>query len=418
MKLIGIFLGIVVTLPCFSADHIVEEFGQPPAFASIGAAVAAADDGDRILIKNRPGNIPWVEHITVDKSLEFLSYTNDDFFVVQGDYSIDRASDRKVVFIGMRNTSGNIIQGEGPYDNRSVHISILDCWFQNGGVQLSSNTYDAQIIGCKFDMGRIRIGIGNIIGNDVYGEHVGAPLVDVNNSTVAFLGDTLHVIGNKIRYINSESVQAALRVGSRQQIVHIRNNYIRFKMDGLRIHHSTDEPTACLIYNNTIIGEGPETPNQRYGIGITNLQDNSVWEIMNNVVISDGLNGFPLNAIYNGASSATVNAYYNHISPGWSTAISGTFVFNDLNQLEQDIQLNIEDGTFANVNSAIDGGNPAALFYNLDLSPNDAGAYGGSYTLDNFFPQHTGSARIGFATYPFNVRDGITLRVNAVSFDR
>lgn len=418
MNNLTIFITLLISTSAFGVDRVVEEFGISPAYPSIGAAVAAADDGDRIMIKNRAGNVPWLENVTVNKSLEFLSYENDDFFIVQGDYAINRATDRKVAFIGMRNTAGSIVQGEGPLSTRSVHVSVLDCRFQNGGVFLSSNTYDVQVIGCKFDMGRIRISIGNIIGNEVYGENAGGALVDVNNSTFAYLGDTLHVIGNKIHYINSQSLQAALRVGTRQQIVHIRNNYIRFRMDGLRIHHSTNEPIACLIYNNTIIGEGPGTSNQRYGIAMTGLQENSVWEVMNNVVISDGLNGFPLNAITNSSSSTTVNVYYNHISPGWSTPISGTFGFNDLNQLNQDIQLNIEDGTFANTNSAINGGNPAPLFYDLDLSPNDAGAYGGSYTLNNFFPQHTGSARIGFVSYSFNVRNVNTLRVNAVSFDR
>lgn len=318
----------------------------------------------------------------------------------------------------MRNTSGSIGQGDGPYNNRSVHVSVLDSWFQSGGVSFSSNTYDVQVIGCKFDMGRIRISVGNIIGNDVYGENIGAALVDVNNSSTGFLGDTLHVIGNKIQYITGTSLEAAVRVGTRQQIVHIRNNYIRFKMDGLRIHHSTNEPVPCLIYNNTIIGEGPGVSNQRYGIRISGIQDNSIWEIMNNVVIASGLTGVTLSAISASTSNATVNAYFNYVSSGWTSAITGSFTFNELNYTNQNIQLNLDDGTFANVNNAIDGGNPSPLFYDLDLSPNDAGAYGGSFTLNNFFPQHTGSARIGIVSYPFNIRNGNTIRMNAMSYDR
>ena len=54
----------------------------------------------------------------------------------------------------------------------------------------------------------------------------------------------------------------------------------------------------------------------------------------------------------------------------------------------------------------------------IDLSAGDAGAYGGSYTLTNYFPLHTGAARVAHVVYPFNVRQGSTLRVRATSFDR
>lgn len=71
MKLKSTLFGLLIGLQGFATDLVVEEFGQPPSFASIGAAVAAANDGDRILIKNRAGNVPWIEDVTVNKSLPF-----------------------------------------------------------------------------------------------------------------------------------------------------------------------------------------------------------------------------------------------------------------------------------------------------------------------------------------------------------
>ncbi|HQF29354.1 MAG TPA: hypothetical protein PLD36_12120, partial [Bacteroidia bacterium] len=68
--------------------------------------------------------------------------------------------------------------------------------------------------------------------------------------------------------------------------------------------------------------------------------------------------------------------------------------------------------------AAINGGNPAAPFYDLDLTAGDAGAYGGSYTLDNYFPLFAGSSRVYLNTYPFNVRLGNTLNIKGNSFDR
>src|SRR5436190_9931049 len=86
----------------FSADLIVEEFGSFPTYSSILSAVTASAEGDRIIIKNRAGNVPWIENITVDKSLSFLSYDNNTQFVVQGNYTINKANNREVIIVGMK----------------------------------------------------------------------------------------------------------------------------------------------------------------------------------------------------------------------------------------------------------------------------------------------------------------------------
>src|SRR5690606_2933751 len=93
-------------LQATAVDRIVEEFGVPPAFPNIASAITAAEDGDRIIIKNRAGDIPWIEAITVNKNLEFLSFQDNGFFIVQGNWTITTATDRVVRIIGMRNTSG------------------------------------------------------------------------------------------------------------------------------------------------------------------------------------------------------------------------------------------------------------------------------------------------------------------------
>src|SRR5689334_3359014 len=109
MKKLLALAALTSALSASATDRIVEEFGISPTYPNITSAVTAAVDGDRIVIKNRAGNIPWIEDITVDKNLQFLSFTNDDFFYVQGTYTINAATGRKVTIIGMRNTAGGII---------------------------------------------------------------------------------------------------------------------------------------------------------------------------------------------------------------------------------------------------------------------------------------------------------------------
>ena len=111
------------------------------------------------------------------------------------------------------------------------------------------------------------------------------------------------------------------------------------------------------------------------------------------------------------------NAYYNIVDSSFSPAIGGTFTFQGNNITNQTFTINA-DGTLPVGNPAIDGGNTAPPFYDLDLTVGDGGAYGASYTLNNFFPLFTGAARVYFVQYPFNVRQGSTLNIKAYGFDR
>ena len=100
-----------------------------------------------------------------------------------------------------------------------------------------------------------------------------------------------------------------------------------------------------------------------------------------------------------------------------STAVSPDFTFVSNNTTNQPLTVNA-DGSLLNAPGAINGANPSAVFSDIDLSAGDAGPYGGSYTLTNYFPLLTGAARVAHVVYPFNVRQGSTLRVRATSFDR
>lgn len=105
------------------------------------------------------------------------------------------------------------------------------------------------------------------------------------------------------------------------------------------------------------------------------------------------------------------------MAAGFNTPISTGFTYEGNNTINQSVTFQA-DGELNNAPAAVDGGNPAAPFYDLDLSIGDAGAYGGSYTLDNFFPLHTGAARVYMTGHPFNLRSGATLRVRANAWDR
>ncbi len=400
----------VLTFSASAVDRIVEEFGVSPTYPNINAAVTAAVDGDRIIIKNRAGDIPWIENITVDKSLQFLSYADNGFFVVQGYYSIVPGTGRQVLINGMRNTSGSVQAAPGTSGVRGTRVRVIDSFFVSGGVQLANQYFDVDVVGCTLQNGTVGLFYGNVIGNDIDGSNITDEAISVTPSVGGFPLDTCAIIGNKVK---GRVSYEGIFVNTDHQVVHIRNNYVQHGWMGIEVYGGNTSGVQNLIWNNTVTAYTGQFTT--YGISLANTSAGSIWEIMNNAVTRTwtgecrGINK-------DSGNNGQINVYFNHVA-GMSISISTGFTFEGNNTTTQPITLNA-DGTFSNAPAAVNGGNPAAPFYDLDLTIGDAGAYGASYTLTNFHPLHTGAARVYMSAHPFNVRQGSTLRVRAVAFDR
>ncbi|MCC6938170.1 MAG: hypothetical protein IT226_08105 [Flavobacteriales bacterium] len=392
-----------------AVDRIVEEFGVPPTYPNINAAVTAAADGDRIIIKNRAGDIPWIENITIDKSLQFLSYADNGFFVVQGNYTVTTAVGRQVTIIGMRNTSGNIT-GTAAGTLRSTSVRVVDSQLVSGYIAFTNDAFNVEVVACSLQAGYVRINFGDVVGNDILNNQ-SAEGVRVTPSSTVFQNDTCHVIGNKIQGVLGYE---GIFISSNAQVMHIRNNFIRHGWMGIEVYGGNTSGVQNLIWNNSV--QGYTGSSTTYGISLANTSTGSIWEVMNNAIGSTWA-GTNRGINKDSGNNGQINVYFNHVQSGFNTAISTGFTFEGSNTINQPVTFN-PDGSFLNAPAAINGGNPAAPFYDLDLSTGDAGAYGGSYTLTNFHPLHTGAARVYMTGHPFNVRQGSNLRVKATAFDR
>ncbi|MCW5898141.1 MAG: hypothetical protein KIT10_02640 [Flavobacteriales bacterium] len=395
--------------PCLAVDRIVEEFGVPPAFPSIASAITAANDGDRIIIKNRAGGVPWIETINVAKSLEFLSFDNNGFFNVQGNWTLTAATGRVIRIIGMYNTSGSITSsGTGTVGSASV--SILDSRLVNGNMTLTTAVFKNEVVGCTLESGRIHLNMGSVIGCNINNQGVGHAIYI--NSAAAFQNDTSAVVGNIV--VSTDSSPAIFML-TPAQVVHVRNNYIRHSNEGIRLNSGNTQAVPNLIRNNTIVALAGSVNN---GINLGSLSSNSVWEVMNNAIRAN--TGNTKRGVHNGGSlgNAQVNVYWNVFDASLTVPVATGFTFVGNNVEGGNVNVDLATGALEAGSSGIDQANPAAPFFDLDLSLGDAGAYGGSYTLVNFHPLHTGAARVFLAGHPYNIREGATLRVKAKAWDR
>ena len=410
-RILLFLVAIAATFSLRAADLIVEEFGTFPTYPSLNSALTAATSGDRIVVKNRAGDIPWIENLSISKSITFVSYTNNTQWIMQGTITIASADGREINFIGMKNTAGGFVVGTSSGANRGTKVNIMDCNLVAGNIALGNNTIETNVISSKIDNGQVVLNSGNVIGNYMNFTGSGSTLYYQNN--LSFAGDTCFIVGNKV--LNNYTSGESLHAGSSGQVLHIRNNYITYAYVGLALSQGVSNGIQNLIWNNTITTSNCQF--STYALYVGSLTSGSVWEIMNNII--DETISCTSYGIYRetGSTGATVNAYYNHIDPSHSFEFSGTFTFQGSNTTTADIVLDSEGQITSGV-SAINGANPAQPFYDLDLTVGDAGCYGGSYSLNNFFPLFTGSSRVYFVKFPFNVRQGSTLNFKAYGYDR
>jgi hypothetical protein len=417
MKRTFILLLSMVAFMAQATDRVVEQSGVSPVYSSIQAAINAASDGDRILIKNRPGNIPWIEDLTIAKSLELLSYDNDVQWIIQGNVLVTSGSNRDITVLGMRNLSGYLGYTTSGGSSRSTHVKVIDCSFESGYIGLQSDAYILDVIHTDITDGYIYNYNGDIIG------------CELNNSTItiyngeAYRNETVRIIGNKISTPESSSYGfQGIDINNVTYDFEIKNNLI-MATRAISVEKSASSQTF-YIYNNSIrTTRSTNTSGTHYGAKGLELRhsgtgsSSATYEIMNNAI--DMFNAANVSNwgidIY--GQNGDINVYYNWIDSDFAPEFSGTPTVDFANNITTAFDINA-DGSLPGGSPCIDGANPDPSFYDLDLSTGDAGCFGGSYTLDNFFPLHTGSARIYMVDYPFQVRQGSTLNIDADSYDR
>jgi hypothetical protein len=394
LTLILSFIALAISGKVSAADLVVQESGPVGTYASIGAAVAASTDGDRIIINNTVSGFPWTEDILINKTLTFLSAADNQRFVVQGNYTLQHAPGREITIIGMDNVAGSISSNGNGGTSRTL-VNIMWCKLSSGNVNVNHDYFELNMASCLIEnSGDISFRYGKVIGNQLSNGQISV-------TTDALAGiDSVHIVGNTgleriscnstshYLYVSNNSISSTLfsegigifnlKVGTGTNV--IRNNSIR--MDGYCIRVSSGVDGNLLIYNNILVDFGTAD----YGIWIQSVS-------LSNLVVS-----------------------YNFIDNSFDNAAISGIVNDGTNTISGSVGLNA-DGS-SSWTGTIDGGNPGTADYDLDLTRNDPGAYGGSYSLDNFFPIDGTSSKVFYLQMPNEILVGGSNSVTGHSFDR
>jgi hypothetical protein len=353
-----------------AADLYVRDFGAGGAYSTITAAITAAVDGDRIIIRPKVGGVPYIENLTIDKSLSFVSETVGAKYLVQGSVTITPLPGRIITINNLSLTLG-FASTESVGGRTTVNLlnsSITSVTTLN----YLNTTFNAS--GCIFGS-NVGFSHGKITGCRLNGSFNCSDVIDTSLAT-----DDIEIIGN---YAN------AIVCNQPNYKFKFFNNFLYSSNGGISI---TGAKTGSVneIYNNTI--PYCNTTNGFYSsiyIGLTFGSPSTTFSILNNILSSNTGSNSGIMEIFNTSSSsfASVYAFYNMSA----TPMTFTGVTSESSNVGSAVFTVNNTTTYAVTGANVNAGYPDDEFRDLDLSLNDIGNYGGSNSWANYWPVTPGN---------------------------
>ena len=397
-KINVIFLAVIMMMACINKinanDIYVEENGLYGAYTSITAACAVAQSGDRILVFPRANNAYYVDYGTINlpANCKMLSAVPGQRFrdsLPSGNFRIAnncQLSMAEICFSAYGST---------------VYLDGISGWVSNCKI------INANIISDGGNTSYVHIDNDSLIIGDILlnggGRISGCYALDINLNSASLNNDTTFIVGNWIG-------QMILGGSSNNNYVYIANNYCAWGIPYLRLH--TGGTGMNTIINNVFI-DLPSSQND----GIIIYGNNSRLRIENNLFI----NPFtyfhtPTAVIYlNGTLSPDSRISYNYVNFNNSSS-NYTFAYGFTPDTTNHFTSNTTIDSVGHLivgSDAINGGDPSVNYLDLDLTRNDAGMYGGSFSMSNFNTPGIGNPRVLFMTAPRSVLTTQTTNISA-----
>jgi hypothetical protein len=381
---------LIVGWNTYAADIYVNNSGQAGTYTTISAAITAAVAGDKIYVS--PYGV-YTENLAIAKSLTIVSAVPNTRFSVVGNVTITSAPTQEVIIIGgefSSNINGNT--GTATLASKGF-ICVSDCKFNSANC---SDYLVSKLLFSEFTDVNLRNGI--VIGSKINN-------ITVDDGPNTGIGDTIKIIGNKI--------SAAITWNNDDNYFFISNNVMissNTSVLGLS-RHLFNVSKNNLILNNSLQGAYCSNCGNQGLVGISSVNNRSNIHFYNNIIQTNGP------CLYATNSTSAALLYYNYIfCPGgnngyYSLTTGNNAIYTNpsgVNMLTLD-----ELGKSTNTTYVVNQGSPALQYYDIDLTRNDIGTFGGPYSIDNYWNTATGRARVYDLNMPFEIWNGSTPSIKA-----
>lgn len=366
MKKQVLFIAIVslFTTLASAADLYVRDFGSGGAYSTISAAITAATDGDRIIIRPKSGGIPYLENLVVNKSLSFVSETNFAKYLVQGTISITPVAGRVITFSNLNLTNGITVTAATTGGRATVNVF-------NSAIGADINTQQSNV--SLYASGNTVTGSfyfthGRITGNNCFNIGLSTSAIDSSPAT-----DDIEIIANVVNYSAN-----AIDFNQKNYNFKVLNNFLP---NGYINISAIKNGGSNEIRNNVVNSLSGST---YYPIYVSLSSGNTGFiSVLNNIL------NYTMSSVkvYNANSGlASVYAFYNMSSTTFST--SG-ITSQSSNSVSSSLVLN--NTTYTVTGANVNAGYPEDDYADIDLTRNDIGNWGGSNSWGNYWPSTAGN---------------------------
>lgn len=417
-KILFSCFALCMSFYCISADLVVRENGLGGAYSNITDAINAATAGDRIIIQPKAGGAPYVEALYINKSLQFLCETEGEKFNVTGNVSITPSTPVTVTIIGMKQTGSISATANAPAASRSI-VKIMYCEI-TGSINFAYNNYDVSIINNAVTNGTVQFRAGKMIGNTIYYVSGSTYAVSVEPETTSLapaLSDTICIIANTITGTGS-STYTVVNLASTNYYYYVSNNFIKHGYRGIYVGAWKSGTTGTNEFINNTIYQYTTFSVSDYGMYFYNIPAGAKLKVYNNLLYGVANGSYSDYGIYgNTMGSGLVNVGYNHFNSGFDASY---FVYgiNDDGTNVLNSSFSVDNATGLATGSIVNAGHPDEIYYDIDLTRNDVGCYGGSFTFNNFTLAGEISGRVYYIEMPRRVISGNAIRIKAESYDK
>ncbi|AZA84396.1 hypothetical protein C1637_06020 [Chryseobacterium lactis] len=389
-KLLTIALTGLLSTTAFAADLYVRNAGAGGAYSTVSAAITAASDGDRIIIQPKINGTAYVENLIINKSLTFVSETNYNKYIIQGNVTISPAAGRVVTISSLSSgiSGGYTLEASGATTGGRTTINLYNCDLNNVFTYQVNTT--TNISGCTvkesliFSHGRCTANKANYINIYSQAEDTSLATSDVE------------VYGNVSK---SGISNAQLNYNFK-----FYNNFCTgFIVSNFKAGGSGE------IINNTVYNPNPGD----FGPFYISLNG----PIPGNITIMNNAGSFVVGqtnaCIKNESTNVNVTATYNLFTNSFVT--QGTMTQSNNSGA---VNMNFDNTAYTIAGMNVNAGNPAINYTDLDLTRNDAGHYGGSNSWANYWPSDNGGKpQVNYLVTPRTISSG-TLSITGSGFSK
>jgi len=362
-----------MTTSTFATDRVVSPTGT---YNTIGSAIAASSDGDRVLVTSGT----YAENIALSQSVSLLANQEGGRFTVTGSVALQNANGKSITIAGGRILGS--IYSTGSYTART-EVRIVDSY--TGSCDLDEPTIRLELYRDTVN-GEVRISSGTITGCVLYGTAFSSTIVKIQSASS--LPEDIWVVGNMIG--SSTSLKKGMLINTNRTF-HIENNVF--------IDNGSGSSSVDLAFTSDQFA----APSTILNNSFMKMTAESFPAVANST-------GFVLNLVLKNNAVLRFNAIINNVVP-WTQLVQSN------NLLTAPTWINQTTGQPTVGSPLLNAGDPDPRYLDLDLTTNDVGCYGGSNSRANF-ATGMGSAVVGFMQAPRVVAQGEAVNIQATGFDR